>query len=89
MVRKIILEQAIGLTTGDREEAHGDPSDTFGFIAKLWNAYLDEPVTPEDVCHMMTLLKIARMRYGADNPDDYIDACGYEALAGELAGING
>jgi len=49
---------------------------------------MSQPITPEDVCHLMTLLKIGRMQHGNQNADDYIDAIGYQALAAELAGVN-
>jgi hypothetical protein len=32
----------------------------------------------------MVLLKLARTKAGNHNDDDYIDACGYSAIAGEL-----
>jgi hypothetical protein len=34
---------------------------------------------------MMALLKIARTQAGHHNIDDYVDACGYSAIAGEIA----
>jgi len=88
MTRKAVLEQALKLTTGTREQTHGRPEDSFATIAALWSAYMGQPVTPEDVCHLMTLLKIGRMQHGQQNADDYIDAIGYQALAAELAGVN-
>ena len=39
----------------------------------------------KDVAAMMVLLKIARTQAGNHNIDDYIDACGYAAIAGEIA----
>ena len=33
----------------------------------------------------MSLLKIARTQAGEHNIDDYIDAVGYQAIAGEIA----
>ena len=33
----------------------------------------------------MVLLKIARTQAGSHNIDDYVDACGYAAIAGEIA----
>jgi len=33
---------------------------------------------------MMTLLKIARLKSGSDNVDNWVDACGYLACGGEL-----
>jgi hypothetical protein len=32
----------------------------------------------------MVLLKLARTKAGQHNVDDYIDACGYSAIAGEF-----
>ena len=88
MIRKEVLDKALDITTGGRQEMHGDPSDTFNHIAELWTAYLGTGVDSEDVCHMMTLLKIGRMRYGKLNADDYVDAIGYQSIAAELAGAN-
>jgi len=88
MIRKEILNKAAEITTGTRQEQHGSPEETFGAIASLWSAYIGETITPEDVCHMMTLLKMARTRHGALNGDDYVDAIGYQAIAGEIAGAN-
>ena len=34
---------------------------------------------------MMVLLKLARIKNGKFNEDDYVDMCGYSALAGEIA----
>jgi hypothetical protein len=40
---------------------------------------------PEDVANLMSLLKIARTQAGNFNLDDYVDACGYLAISGEIA----
>jgi len=88
MTRKAVLEKAIEITTGIRQQQHGNPDDVFGRVAMLWSAYTCIDIKAEDVCHMMTLLKMARMEQGETNPDDYVDAIGYEALAAELAGVN-
>jgi len=34
---------------------------------------------------VLVLLKVARTKTGAHNPDDYIDMTGYAAIAAELA----
>ena len=39
---------------------------------------------PEDVANLMAILKVARSQAGEHNVDDYIDACGYMAIAGEI-----
>jgi hypothetical protein len=43
-------------------------------------------ITPTDVAHMMTILKIARANLGDPSQvDNYIDAAGYQSLAGALS----
>lgn len=82
--------RAAELVAGDREKQHGRKEQNFGNIAAMINAYLGirrDPAAPLDaldVGHIMVLLKIARTQTGSDNPDDYIDACGYAACAGEI-----
>jgi len=84
-----ICNNAGALVSGARHEDHGEKVVTHANIAALWNAYLgpraDPPITPRDVALMMALLKIARTKSGNVNMDDYVDACGYAAIAGELA----
>ena len=76
-LEKILIE--------DRNKAHGDAEENFQLIADYWGYYLDKPLKKEDICIMMALLKIARTQAGQHNLDDYIDACGYSAIAGEIA----
>lgn len=79
------------LVGGDRDRQHGQKRDNFARIATLWQAYLDirrdrtAPLSPADVGHLMVLMKVARTQSGAVNADDYIDAAGYAACAGEIA----
>ena len=87
MKRKEILEQAIQCVCHDRQDQHGKPENTFAVIANLWNTYLEAtgaPLVEKDVAQMMVLFKIARSVCGNVKDDDYIDAAGYSALAGEL-----
>ncbi len=86
-----IAGMAAELVGGDRDRQHGQKRDNFERIATLWQAYLTirrdaaEPLGPVDVGHMMVLMKLARTQSGAVNADDYIDAAGYAACAGEIA----
>ena len=86
-----ILEKTKKLVSKEREEKHGDKIINHENIARLWSAYLQNKfklnlnLLPEDVANLMTLLKIARTQAGKHNLDDYIDACGYSAIAGEIA----
>lgn len=83
-----ILKTAASLVCGERAKQHGDMHSCFDKVAQLWDAYLairsEARFTPHDVACMMELLKIARRHSGTSNPDDYIDAAGYAAIAGEL-----
>jgi hypothetical protein len=85
-----LLSQASALVDGDREKEHGDFRVNAVRIARYWNAHLDLPeqmsILPTDVPVMMTLLKAARLAQNPDRMDNYRDAAGYIALAGELAG---
>ena len=95
MDRKSILEEAEKCVCQSRQEEYGPIEDNFKAIAKLWNIYmwtrqlskgdLAVEITPEDVAVMMCLLKIARISSGQTKDDNYVDACGYMACAGELA----
>ncbi len=86
-----IASKAASLVGGDREKTHGDKRVNFDNIATLWNAWfrmndgLAGQLTGADVAKLMALLKLARMESGTQNDDDAVDACGYAAIAGELA----
>ena len=87
MKRAEILDTAKQYVTKDREATHGEMEDNFQSIGMLWEQYFsyEWSFSPTDVAVMMALLKIARLKSNKDNPDNYIDACGYMACAGELA----
>ena len=90
-----IATKAASLVSGERESQHGDKRSNFANIAALWNPWLEmrfaerggmpANLTGADVAKMMALLKIARMESGNHNYDDFTDACGYAAIAGELS----
>ena len=85
MKRKEILETAIQTVCADRQDQYGEPENTFTDIAKLWSVYLGRTVSAEDAALMMALLKIARMKAGKFKADNYVDLCGYGALAYEVS----
>lgn len=87
-----ILKEATSIVVGARNSTHGDKERSFQVIANLWNAYLEGrkvqgPITPFDVAQFMVLLKIGRSIQGTMVRDHAVDACGYSAIAGELAGV--
>ena len=81
--RSEILAEADSLINGPRQAHYGEPHENFLAIAEMWSAYLGHAVSPADVCHMMTLLKVARLRNGPHR-DSSVDGAGYLALGGEL-----
>lgn len=83
--REEILGEATALVTGDRQAAYGPPRQAFARIAAYWSVYLGRPVSSADVAEMMVLFKVARTQHGPYRRDNYVDQCGYSALAGELA----
>ena len=85
MKRDEILKTAQKLISGDRAATYGDASENFKLIGKFWTAYLGITVSAADVATLMALLKIARSR-GSEHQDNWIDLCGYAALAGEIQG---
>ena len=86
-----ILEKTKKLVSESRHDKHGDKVINHENISRLWTSYLQNKfklnlvILPEDVACLMTLLKLARTQAGKFNLDDYIDACGYAAIAGEIA----
>ena len=84
-MRTHILEQADRCVTVDRNAQYGEPEDNFEIIAKFWSDYLGFGIDAHDVGIMMTLFKIARIGSGGIKEDNYIDAAGYIACAGEIA----
>lgn len=84
-----ICATAADLVSGERDRQHGDAKINHENIAALWNAYLGyrlrAPLTAKDAAIIMALLKIARTKTGDHNDDDYVDAVGYLALAGQMA----
>ena len=91
MTKEEILKKARDLITGDRNEPHGDAFQNHAEIAEFWNIFLDKKLQPmasitaEDVALMMVLMKISRNTQGKkNNLDNFIDMCGYAAIAGEI-----
>lgn len=72
-----ILEQAQKIIDEDREQTHGDPASNIQTIANFWSEYLDTEVSMDDVCNMMVLLKVARLKSNALHVDSDVDAAGY------------
>ncbi len=91
MTKEDILKKAKDLISGDRNDTHGDAFQNHAEIAEFWNIFLDKKLQPmasitaEDVALMMVLMKISRNNQGKkNNLDNFVDMCGYAAIAGEI-----
>jgi len=75
-IRGDILNDALKIINGERQDQYGNPEDSFTKIAALWSEWLCVELSKKDVAMMMVLLKIARERnqYKRDN---ILDAAGY------------
>ena len=81
-----ILQEADDIRAA-RGEVYGHPWTNHSRIAKLWSAYLDFPITPDQVAICMALLKISRIAEtpGHRGRDGYTDGVAYLALGAELS----
>ena len=81
--REEILQRAISLTMGDRNDQNGDPLENHQRIATIWSVLLGQQIEPYQVALCMAGLKLARLAY---NPleDSFIDGAAYLAIAGEI-----
>lgn len=78
------LDTAKQIVHGDRERTYGDPGKNLRLIASYWSAHLKIPLTENDVCILMMLLKIARLNNDPEHDDSWIDIAGYVALKDKL-----
>lgn len=91
-----ILDEAKGIVENKARD-YGAPADNAERIALLWDAYIDGKygstpaapdgdwkITPDDVCMMMVLLKIAR-RVQTPTRDSLVDIAGWAAVADEAS----
>ena len=81
-----ILKEADELR-GQRGAVYGHPWVNHLRISKLWSAYLDFPITPDQVAICMALVKVSRIAEtpGFRGRDGYTDAVAYLALGAQLS----
>lgn len=80
-----ILKQAMR-TIEERAKQYDTPEgeNSFGNIARLWEAKTGLPFLPSDAAEMLGLMKVGRSQNPGFNMDNYVDACAYFAFAGAL-----
>lgn len=78
------LKAAHDIVHGDREKTYGDPGKNLRLIAQYWSTHTGITITETDVCIMMMLLKIARLKNNPEHDDSWIDIAGYTALKNRI-----
>ena len=78
--QKSILKEAYDIIHGDREKTYGNPVNNLEMIADLWTSYAGRKFSANDVCCMMVLLKLARLKNQPDHRDSQVDIAGYIGL---------
>lgn len=71
-----VLDEAKHLVYGNRQANYGHPLDNHGRTAQLWSTYLQTNVTPENVCMLNILQKVARSMNEITH-DTIVDVAGY------------
>jgi hypothetical protein len=85
MNREEILQEALRLTSTDRQKNYGEPMLNHQRIADIWTVLLGTAVTPSQVALCMVGVKLARLVETPDHQDSFVDLCAYGAIAGEIA----
>lgn len=74
--QETVLEEALRLVGGDRQESYGHPIFDFTRTAGLWTQVLGKEVTPQQVALCMILVKISR-EVNKHKRDNLVDIAGY------------
>jgi len=85
MTREEILQEAMRLTSTDRQKNYGEPFINHKRIADIWTVLLGVDVTPSQVALCMVGVKLARLVETPDHQDSFVDMAAYASIAGEIA----
>jgi len=80
-----LLQEAIGLTSGDRLRDYGGPVETHQHIADIFNAITGRDLTAREVAIFHMATKLARTRTSPTKRDSYVDLMAYAGIAYECA----
>ena len=87
-----LLEEALRIVTGPRQQLYGRPSQNFIDTANILNAYFqaraitqagETEVEPYDVAAILICLKLARIATSPGHKDNWVDIAGYAACGWE------
>lgn len=71
-----ILEEALRITSGDRQNSYGPPDQDFRRTADMVNALYGTSFAPVDIAKIMILLKLSRSQHQGKR-DNWVDIAGY------------
>ena len=71
-----ILEEALRITQGSRQESYGHPADDFERTAAMWSAHKGVTFTAAEVAMFMVMVKLSRERHRPKR-DNWVDMAGY------------
>lgn len=71
-----ILQEAMRITSGDRQNAYGPPDQDFARTAAMWTALKGVPFTASEVAMFMICIKLSRESHQKKR-DNRVDMAGY------------
>lgn len=71
-----ILEEALRLTHGSRQQDYGHPAEDFERTAAMWSAHKGVAFTAAEVAQFMVMVKLSRERHRPKR-DNWVDMAGY------------
>jgi hypothetical protein len=78
-----VIDEALAVVRGNRENVYGRPDQNFRTIAHFWSGWLSVRCKAEieldaaDVGHLMILMKEARLANSPRHRDSLVDIAGY------------
>lgn len=90
--RQKLIDLMSKAVLSDRNKVYGEPEKNFQNIADVWNwwfegkegDWVENGFTALAVAHMMTLMKMARLKTNPTHFDSQVDAAGYQACAADF-----
>jgi hypothetical protein len=83
--RVAALEEAINLTTGQRNVDYGDPVENHAHIARIFNAITGKDLSARDIAIVHQATKLARRQNTPAHRDSYVDGAAYTGIEYECA----
>lgn len=80
---KVLVEEALDLVFGERNDDYGHPAEDYGRTAGMWSAFLGVNITPYQAALMMVMVKLSR-EYNKHKDDNIIDSHGYLLVASRI-----